>query len=241
MPKCFLCFEQFQAVSHLMIHLNIFHIVNNIKEFKCLELNCFRSFSNLNSFKKHLNDHPINLICNSIDKVVHTYCELIPPAVSNISPNSNVNINVDQNIESTDDIKKQIYQNSIALISKWYSYSSLPRKTVQKFIDDLLEFNSMILSILKEKINQVISVCNDDIGNELSQIKEIILNMGSPFEGMQTEYLRLQTLDEQGQDNLLPTFGLIKLIFITENNKPYAIVKSFITNYFDEHYQAFNV
>jgi len=57
----------------------------------------------------------------------------------------------------------------------------------------------MILSMLKEKINQVISICNDDnIGNGLSEIKEIILNMGSPFEGMQTEYLRLQTLDEQG-------------------------------------------
>jgi len=39
----------------------------------------------------------------------------------------------------------------------------------------------------------------------------------------------------------LSTFGLIKLIFIIENYKPYAIVKSFITNYFDEHYQAFNV
>jgi len=34
--------------------------------------------------------------------------------------------------------KKQIYQNSIALISKWYSYSGLPRKTVKKLIDDLL-------------------------------------------------------------------------------------------------------
>jgi len=88
-----------------MIHLNIFHNVNNITEFKCLELNCFRSFSNLNSFKKHLNDNPINLICNNVDKTVHTYCELIPHNVSNIPSNSNVNINVDQNIESIDDIK----------------------------------------------------------------------------------------------------------------------------------------
>jgi len=78
-------------------------------------------------------------------------------------------------------------------------YFGLPRKTVQQLIDDLLEFNSMILSTLKKKINQVISVCNDDnIANELSQIKEIIINMGSPFESMQTEYLILQTLDEQG-------------------------------------------
>jgi len=66
-------------------------------------------------------------------------------------------------------------------------------------IDDLLEFNSIFLSILKEKVSQVISLCNDDnIGNELSQIKDIILNFGSSFESMQTEYLRQQTLDEQG-------------------------------------------
>jgi len=41
------------------------------------------------------------------------------------------------------------------------------------------------------------------------------------------------------EDNLLPTFGLIK--FITENNEPYDIVELFFKNYIDEHYEAFNV
>jgi len=42
-------------------------------------------------------------------------------------------------------------------------------------------------------------------------------------------------------ENMLPLFGLIKHIFITDNNLPFAICKLFQTNYFDEHYQAFNV
>jgi len=42
-------------------------------------------------------------------------------------------------------------------------------------------------------------------------------------------------------ENMLPSFGLIKHIFITDVNLPFAICKLFQTNYFDEHYQAFNV
>ncbi|XP_008188727.1 uncharacterized protein LOC103310992 [Acyrthosiphon pisum] len=42
-------------------------------------------------------------------------------------------------------------------------------------------------------------------------------------------------------ENMLPLFGLIKHIFITDVNLPFAICKLFQTNYFDEHYQAFNV
>lgn len=42
-------------------------------------------------------------------------------------------------------------------------------------------------------------------------------------------------------EDLLPSFGLIKHIFITDVNLPFAICQLFKTNYFDEHYQAFNV
>jgi len=40
-------------------------------------------------------------------------------------------------------------------------------------------------------------------------------------------------------ENMLPSFGLIKHIFITDVNLSFAICKLFQTNYFDEHYQAF--
>lgn len=40
---------------------------------------------------------------------------------------------------------------------------------------------------------------------------------------------------------MLPSFGLIQSICITNLNKPFAICKKFNTQYFDEHFQAFNV
>lgn len=40
---------------------------------------------------------------------------------------------------------------------------------------------------------------------------------------------------------MLPSFGLIQSVCITNLNKPFAICKKFNTQYFDEHFQAFNV
>jgi len=40
------------------------------------------------------------------------------------------------------------------------------------------------------------------------------------------------------EDNSFPTFSLIKSIFITENNDLFAIMKLFITNYYNEYYEA---
>jgi hypothetical protein len=42
-------------------------------------------------------------------------------------------------------------------------------------------------------------------------------------------------------EDMLPSFGLIKHIFITDANLSFAICQLFKTNYFNEHYQAFNV
>lgn len=45
----------------------------------------------------------------------------------------------------------------------------------------------------------------------------------------------------QEHNSMLPSFGLIKSVFVNETNKPFAICSQFNTLYFDEHYQSFNV
>lgn len=40
---------------------------------------------------------------------------------------------------------------------------------------------------------------------------------------------------------MMPHFGLIKSIFMTDVNEPFLICKQFITLYFDSHQQAYNV
>lgn len=54
--------EGFKLLNHFYIHINIFHDPKTISEFICKETNCFRKFSNFNSFKKHNNNHIITPI-----------------------------------------------------------------------------------------------------------------------------------------------------------------------------------
>lgn len=65
MPLCFICNEHFEIPPHLIVQLNIFHDIGNIKKFLCKELNCLREFSSLNSFKKHISSH--TFITNIVD------------------------------------------------------------------------------------------------------------------------------------------------------------------------------
>jgi len=59
MFNCFLCNLKFNNINYLIIHLSIYHNLNEIKEFVCKATNCLRSFSTLNSFKKHLETHTV--------------------------------------------------------------------------------------------------------------------------------------------------------------------------------------
>jgi len=52
-PKCLSNLANFNL---LFLHFKVFY-VNNITFYKCLEDNCLRSFSSLNSFKKHVKCH----------------------------------------------------------------------------------------------------------------------------------------------------------------------------------------
>jgi len=56
---------------------------------------------------------------------------------------------------------------------------------------------------------------------------------------MTVVYASLNLCEENNY--MLPCFGLIKSIFITDSNVPYFVCKQYKTLYFDKHYQAFNL
>lgn len=66
MFNCFLCDYQFELTCHLLIHLNIFHDPQSIKEFVCKQPYCFRVFGSLDSFKKHINSYQFIPVLNNI-------------------------------------------------------------------------------------------------------------------------------------------------------------------------------
>lgn len=89
MFKYFLCEYQFEVSSHLLIHLNIYHDLKSIKIFECKQLNYFRSFGSIDSFKKHINSY--NLVTNNI-----TINQQIN--VDKHSPTNNIDINSEETV-----------------------------------------------------------------------------------------------------------------------------------------------
>jgi len=60
-----MCKSKLKINSHLISHLNIFHDVKSISEFKCLETGCYRVLHTFHSFKNHKGQHKDVLVENN--------------------------------------------------------------------------------------------------------------------------------------------------------------------------------
>jgi len=56
---------EFKINAQLISHLNIFHDVKPVSEFKCLEPGYYRVLSNFHFFKNHINQHKDVLVVNN--------------------------------------------------------------------------------------------------------------------------------------------------------------------------------
>lgn len=204
MFDCFICSSKFQCINYLVIHLNIYHDIKAIKEFNCKNSNFLRSFSSLNSFKKHLNVH-ISIPNSSVQNI--NVCNLSEsnPNISNnatniYSPDNNIiveNLPSVKPINTLDFLKQELQKNSLYLTSKWYSNVSIPRNIVQTLIDDVQQFNHSIFVILKQKFSEELSKLNESSNtqSELSKIFEILTDS---FDEVKTEHYRLKLLENLG-------------------------------------------
>lgn len=160
MVSCFLCKNTFKCNNHLFVHLNIFHNIESISEFKCNEQFCFRSFSNLRSYKNHMNQHELFFTknINSNNSHIQTFNvnqEL--DATLNIS--TAVHAKTQEYIPNTSDntisvplidiecFKQILKTNALLLAAKWYSNKVIPRKEVQVLFDDVQYFNNSFLHV----------------------------------------------------------------------------------------------
>lgn len=208
MPSCFLCNKFFATVNFLTSHFNIQHDIKNITEYICKENECFRSFSSLNSFKKHLKQHNIyNNVAPivSVDHVPNMSSSTIennePYSTGNesstfINETPNIN-NIDRNLSETtlNDVKETVEAYALSLSCKWYGQLGIPRNKVQDILDDVQFFMQSCLSILKLNIDKNVCVTND---NDKKYICSLFRALSDPFVKIKTEHLRLKMLDDIG-------------------------------------------
>lgn len=143
MLSCFLCDKFFASVNFLTSHLNIEHDIKCITEYICKENECFRSFSSLNSFKKHIKQHNIynnvapivtvDHVPNMSSSDIENNELYIMKKESNTSINEKLNNNkIDRNISETTlkDVKETVEAHALSLSCKWYGQLGVPRNKV---------------------------------------------------------------------------------------------------------------
>jgi len=127
-----LCNKFFASVNFLTSLLNIQHDIKSITEYVCKENECFRSFSSLNYFKKHLKQHNIfnNVVpIVTVDHVPNMSSSAIENNElytlrneSNTSINETPNSNkIDRNISETSlkDVKETVEAYALSLSCIW--------------------------------------------------------------------------------------------------------------------------
>lgn len=82
-------------------------------------------------------------------------------------------------------------------MSKWYNESVVPRNKVQTLINDVNSFNENCLQTLKTKVLLSLKNHENDC-NSVIKISEMFDVVSNPFINLQSEYKRMQLLENMG-------------------------------------------
>ncbi|CAH0560966.1 unnamed protein product [Brassicogethes aeneus] len=193
MFQCNICHNNDITFAKFIQHLKIFHAHN--QTYNCGLSSCGRTFSNIYSLKKHFQKHHryqnsynlfLDKTCSNdnavIEAVIHqnksqdepsTSVKVFPSTIPSAS-SANININV-----------------FLKFIAKLYCKNSVARSVVQEVIEEASEIFSSIgdqMNMYMSEIFLKYNVSDEDVKKGNSLIKSI----SAPFQGLETEYLRLK-------------------------------------------------
>lgn len=184
MPQCFICMEIFNSQLNLLRHISQYRSSNNIDSLQILELECYRVFSSFNSFRKHLKTH--NIPCNDALVTIEPQEPIVNSELNNIS--------VDSSELTVETFNEVVTEGAVQLISKWYNEAGIPRNKVQDLINDIKLINLNSIHILQNEVLNNLKT-NENNPNTISKISTMFDILKNPFKDLETEYVRLNTLE----------------------------------------------
>lgn len=201
MPRCSICKSNFVDIRTLIIHLRNLHNCGQRSIYNCGELNCDRSFSTLNSFKKHLNIvHSKNTVNENVLPehseltVYETLAEEIKfESFQDIQRQSDKIDDVDQCSEFIENdflqFDKTLRESTIAFICNLYGKTTFSRKDVQ-----------IILSLIKDLFQNPLQGLKDYIDKLINPGKTFhyFSKLQNMFSGLESEHLRFKYLESTG-------------------------------------------
>uniref|UniRef100_A0A1Y1N0F2 C2H2-type domain-containing protein n=1 Tax=Photinus pyralis TaxID=7054 RepID=A0A1Y1N0F2_PHOPY len=202
MPTCGVCHISYSNIKDLMTHLKHVHNLGENSKYNCNELNCYRNFPSLNSYRKHLkshkNVHVVVQTSNTCGNTSGSHEELVNDNfeddldILNTECGSKTH---DLNTTFFDDFKNNLSQNVLIFIHAFYADSSLSRKDVQIIIDAIHDLISEPLDIFKNYLEVLVSKYNMDRSHR-DNLNKFIDQIQNMFTGLHTEYLRFKYLEK---------------------------------------------
>ena len=90
-----------------------------------------------------------------------------------------------------------VTEGAVQLMSKWYNEAVIPRNKVQNLINDIKLINLNSIDILKNEVINNLKT-NENNPRTISKISNMFDILKNPFKDLETEYLRLNTLERLG-------------------------------------------
>lgn len=205
MPFCFLCSSEFSRFSTLFVHFKLIHKLGCNSIYRCQEDNCLRDFSDLKTYKRHINRLHLKLSASNNQSV-----EVKPLLVSSCldsSPTLSDNTDSSTNVEfstkagtskclSPEVFKCIMRQQALTFIATLYNSSFIPRNYIQVVIDNITEcLSGESVSLLKDNIISLLNSLNAD-NVAINNISEMLSCPSNPFKGLSTEYLRFKQFEQ---------------------------------------------
>ena len=181
---CFVCDEIFLLPKTLIYHLK--HEHGRLDQFTCKENNCERSFSSLNSFRKHIASvhersvNPNN--CNKNSKQSNKIeCQTSSEVPTQLNANNLQEVpSLLETLTTFHDTLSSNHNSSIIqFIANLYNNSLIPRSFVQEVVDSVKNiFCSGVICDIKRVISDRLQNLNEDpdIINTVTSMFETIEN-----------------------------------------------------------------
>jgi len=199
MYNCYLCsIKNLLSVNELILHLQIFHNLNNYSLFICNQNSCVRNFRGIDKFRKHLNkEHTTSTLTLNLNLNEVT----IPNVEINSTSSKSTLLNPESLISHTEienkinnSFENIVTNSAVSFIADLYSNPSMTETLLQTIVTGTNELISNgIICHLKSKIEPLLDKCTSEQIQEIDKLFNVLVN---PFAKLDTKFLRMKYLEE---------------------------------------------
>ncbi|XP_051172350.1 uncharacterized protein LOC127288755 [Leptopilina boulardi] len=203
---CVECDSTFPNLVALIHHIKYCHPL--VETYRCTTSTCLRTYDNLRKFKEHFQNTKNHPICSE-----HEERHIRSSNSNSINfdcDDESVSI-VDKNVPCTSqelkneeynpnllDLKQDVFDIALSFSSKMYSSTSMTRSSVQEVIENVSKLsNNRVMKFLENKVVNTLKLYKAPT-DDILKIQSLFDFVSKPFEGLETDYLRLQALEEMG-------------------------------------------